>query len=60
MEAMGMNEMKEGDTGDVGRFLNRLLGLKILNQNMVSCIVCQIEQGSWFFATPLMHIVVRR
>jgi hypothetical protein len=35
MEAMGMNEMKEGDTGDVGRFLNRLLGLKILNQNMI-------------------------
>ena len=43
-----MKEMKEGDLGDVGRFLNRILGLKILNQNMVSCIVCQIEKGSCF------------
>ena len=36
MEAMGMEDMKESDLGDVGRFLNRLLGLKIPSQNMVS------------------------
>ena len=40
-----MKEMKEGDLGDVGRFLNRLLGLKILNQNMVSFMRPQIEWG---------------
>ena len=37
LDAMGMEEMKDTDSRDVGRFLNRLLGLKILSQNMVSC-----------------------
>ena len=36
LDAMGMEEMKDTDSRDVGRFLNRLLGLKILSQNMVS------------------------
>ena len=30
---------KDGDMGDVSKFLNRLLGLKLLNQNMVSTIL---------------------
>ena len=30
--------VKESDVGDVSRFLNRLLGLKVTNQNMVSCV----------------------
>ena len=33
LDAMGMEEMKDTD---VGRFLNSLLGLKILSQNMAS------------------------
>jgi hypothetical protein len=41
MEGMGMKEMKEGDLGDVGRFLNRILGLKILNQNMMFVYFCE-------------------
>ena len=39
LEVMGVEEggvLKEGDIGDVNKFLNRLLGLKLLNQNMVS------------------------
>ena len=39
LEAMGMEDMKESDLRDVGRFLNRLLGLKILDQNMVSTYI---------------------
>ena len=36
---MGVEEngvVKEGDMRDVSKFLNRLLGLKLLKQNMVS------------------------
>ena len=36
LDAMGMEEMKDTDSRDVGRFLNSLLGLKILSQNMAS------------------------
>lgn len=39
LEMMGMEEggmMKENEMGNVSKFLNRLLGLKLMNQNMVS------------------------
>ena len=39
---MGVKEggvLKEGDMGDVSKFLNRLLGLKVLNQNMVRSLL---------------------
>lgn len=38
LEAMGLVEggvVKEGYLGDVSKFLNRLLGLKVLEQNKV-------------------------
>ena len=46
VDVMGVMEgggVKEGDLGDVGKFLNRLLGLKLLEQNMVSRGSCSIE-----------------
>ena len=42
---MGVEEngvVKEGDMRDVSKFLNRLLGLKLLKQNMVS--LCNLQQ----------------
>lgn len=40
LKAMGMEEMKDSDMGDVGRFLNRLLGLDVKTQNMVRvCVI---------------------
>ncbi len=36
---MGVGEggvVKEGEVGDVGKFLNRILGLKVHQQNLVS------------------------
>jgi hypothetical protein len=44
LEVMGVEEggvLKEGDMGDVSKFLNRLLGLKVLNQNMMFAYFCE-------------------
>ena len=30
-------KVKDGVAGDVGRFLNRILGIKVEQQNLVSC-----------------------
>lgn len=63
MEAMGMEEVKESDLGDVGRFLNRLLGLKILSQNMVSyneiCRVCLYFTYSVCWVVHLIVIIIQ-
>ena len=54
-----MEEVKESDLGDVGRFLNRLLGLKILSQNMVSYIeICMVCLYFMYFACCVVHLIV--